>query len=143
MVAMWMVEEERHQNSLVNPYGWIITRDRAYEIAEACRAAGVDPVHTDDSEVGTIGPRSVSDDIKARLEAGEGVEFRLIDEGDLDADDEEPGTVPEDHPDYGVVFEGRLIDPSEEWDFGPLNDFGAYRAIGIQYRDASGAWRDL
>lgn len=142
MVAMWMIEAERHLRSLDEPYGWIITRDRAHEIAEAMRAAGQDPYRTDDSEVGTIGPRSVPDEIQAMLREGKGVEFRLMDEGDLDAG-EEPGTVAEGHPDHSVVFEGRLIDPSEEWDFAPLDDFGPYRAIGIQYRDAAGDWEYL
>lgn len=143
-VAMWMIEQERHERSLVEPYGWIITRDRNHEINEGHQAAGEEPLNDDESEVGTIGPRSVPDDIKARLLAGEGVEFRLVDEGDLDdCNDNEHGAVPEGHPDYTVVFEGRLIDPGDEWPDGPLNDFGPYRAVGIQYRNANGAWADL
>jgi hypothetical protein len=143
---MWMIEQERHEESLTHPYGWIITRDRNYEINQACVAAGEEPLNDDESEVGTIGPRSVPADIEARLKAGEGVEFRLVDEGDLDDCGDEnrrPGCAAEGDPDYAVVFEGRLIDPEDAWEFGPLNDFGAYRAVGIQYRDASGAWRDL
>ncbi len=142
MVAMWMIEAERHLRSLERPYGWIITRDRNHEIQEAMRAAGEEPYNADDSEVGTIGPRSVPDEIQEMLREGKGVEFRLLDEGDLDAG-EDAGTVAEGHPDFGVVFEGRLIDPSEEWDFGPLDDFGAYRANGIQYRNAAGDWEYL
>jgi len=146
-VAMWMIEQERHVESLAHPYGWIITRDRNHEINEACRAAGVEPLDDDDSEVGTTGPRSMPDGIAERLKAGDGVEFRLLDEGDLDdyGDAERrPGCAAEDHPDYQVVFEGRLVDPEGEWDFAPLNDFGAYRAVGIQYRDErSGEWRYL
>jgi len=144
MVAQWMIEEERHQRSLVEPYGWIITRDRGYEINEACRAAGVEPLDDDDSEVGTIGPSSIPPGIKDRLLAGEGVEFRLLDEGDLDDygdADRGPGAAAEDDEDYCVVFEGRLLDPAGEWDFAPLHDFGAYRAVGIQYRNASGEWK--
>jgi hypothetical protein len=144
---MWMIEQERHVESLTHPYGWIMTRDRNHEINEACRAAGVEPLDDDDSQVGTIGPRSVPAEIEARLRAGEGVAFRLIDEGDLDDcgdEDRRPGCAAVDHPDYGVVFEGRLIDPDEMWEFGPLNDFGAYVAIGIQYRaESDGEWRDL
>lgn len=145
MVAMWMIEQERHERSLTEPYGWIITRDRNYEINEGHKAAGVQPLDEDDSEVGTIGPRSVPEDIKAQLLAGEGIAFRLIDEGDLDdCNDNEHGAVAEGHPDYSVVFEGRLIDPTGEWDSAPLDDFGAYRAIGIQYRDErTGEWCDL
>jgi hypothetical protein len=138
-VAMWMIEQERHEKSLQEPYGWIITRDRSFEIAEANRAAGVEALSDDDSEVGTIGPRSVPDEIEARLKAGEGVEFRLLDEGDLDdCNDNVHGAVEQGHPDYSVVFEGRLIDPEGEWPMAPLDDFGAYRAVGIQHRDEQG-----
>lgn len=144
-VAMWMIERERHAISLDHPYGWIITRDRNYEINEAHRTAGAEVLNDDASQVGTIGPRSIPADIEGRLRAGEGIEFRLVDEGDLDdCNDNEHGAVDEGHRDYAVVFEGRLIDPEQLWDFGPLNDFGAGVAVGIQYRDAqTGQWRDL
>jgi len=143
MVAIWMIEQERHERSLTEPYGWIITRDRNYEINEAHRAAGEETLNDDASEVGTIGPSSVPDEIKARLQAGEGVPFRLVDEGDLDeVNDNRNGAVPEGHEDYAVTFEGRLIDPSGEWATAPLDDFGMYRAIGVQYRDADGRWVD-
>jgi hypothetical protein len=144
MVAMWMIEQERHERSLTEPYGWIITRDRSHEINEAHRAAGREALDDDAPETGTIGPRSIPVAIEARLKAGEGVPFRLLDEGDLDdCNDNEYGAVAEGHPDYSVVFEGRLIDPSGEWETAPLDDFGAYRAIGIQYRDSHGTWRYL
>jgi hypothetical protein len=142
-VAMWMIEQARHEQSLVEPYGWIITRDRNHEINEAHRAAGAETLNDDASEVGMIGPRSIPADIEARLHAGEGVEFRLLDEGDLDdCNDNEHGAVAEGHPEYSVVFEGRLIDPSGEWPTAPLDDFGAYRANGIQYRGTDGRWAD-
>ncbi len=77
------------------------------------------------------------------LREGRGAEFRLLDEGDLDyCNDNVHGAVAEGHPDYSVVFEGRLIDPSGEWPSAPLDDFGAYRAIGIQYRN-TGKWEWL
>jgi hypothetical protein len=44
-----------------------------------------------------------------------------------------------------VVYEGLLLDPEEMWDFAPVDDYGkpTYTAIGIQYRDKNGEWRDL
>lgn len=144
-VAMWMVEAERSARSTEVPYGWIITRDRNFEINEAHKAAGMEPLNSDASQVGVIGPRTVPEPIVWQLKTGEGVEFRLVDEGDLDdCNDNEYGAVAEGHPDYTVVYEGRLIDPEGEWDFGPLDDFGAYQAVGIQFRDEkTGQWRDL
>jgi hypothetical protein len=145
MVAMWMAELERSLASLDRPYGWIITRDRNYEIAQAHQEAGLEPLDNDPCQVGKIGPKTIPAEIEKLLKEGKGTPFRLVDQGDLDTyNDNTAGAVAEGHPDYGVIYEGRLIDPTESWDFGPLNDFGAYIAVGIQYRnEATGEWRDL
>lgn len=140
MVAMWMIEQERSERSLAVPYAWVIDRDRNYEINEGHKAAGEEPLNEDASEVGTVGPRTAPEELVARLNAGEGVRFRLLDEGDLDdCNDNRHGAVAEDHLDYRVVFEGRLLDPEGEWPMGPLDDFGAYRAIEIELFE-DGRW---
>ena len=72
----------------------------------------------------TIGPRSASENLLARLKAGEGRPFRMLD------DDDE------------LIVEGRIIssDPSDDMGeeyFGPLEDFGEPNAgcTSIQYQN--------
>jgi hypothetical protein len=163
MVARVFVEALRHAEAEQYPYAWIITRDRYAEVYAAARAAGQEPLDPDyKSAVGLTGPRNAPEEFVAVLRDGganyelvferngerqvvKPVEFRMVDEGDLDADEEDPGTVREGHPDHKVIYEGLLLDPDQMWDFGPLEDYGmpTYTAIGIQYRDESGEWRDL
>jgi hypothetical protein len=71
-------------------YGWIITRD----------------MFTGGDDMGVTGPQWIATDIKLRLEAGEGRNFRLKDD------------------DGNVCYYGRYIGPDTEELFGPLDDFG-------------------
>lgn len=162
MVAQWMIQAERNAEAEQHPYAWIITRDRYQEVYDAARAAGQEPLDPDyKSAVGVTGPSNAPEQFVAYLKDGgsnytlmferdgkevqvQAVPFRMVDEGDLDADGE-PGTAPEGHPDHAVIYEGLLLDPEQMWDFGPLDDYGipTCTAIGIQYRNADGQWRDV
>jgi hypothetical protein len=122
-----------------HPYAWVITRDRSAELSGEPAEPG-----TNNNAVGIEGPRNAPDQLLEAARAGKGIRFRLLDEGDIDeccAD--EPGAVTEGHELYGVVYEGWLVDPLEEWPFGPLDDYGRpnYGCVGIQHFDeASGKW---
>lgn len=82
---------------------------------------------------GTIGPRTARPDTIARLKAGEGESFRLLD-GD------------------GIVYyHGLFIDDDEregydaESEFQPLDCYGTPNAgcAWIEYRNAAGEWKEL
>ena len=84
--------------------------------------------------VGTVGPRSASQQDEARLKAGEGVPFRLLD------DDRE------------VYYYGRRLEESDadEWydgepELAPLDCFGTPNAGCTiqQEKDADGQWRGV
>lgn len=163
MVAQVFVQALRHAEAVQHPYAWIITRDRWQEHCDAARAAGQEPLDPGyRTAVGVVGPSNAPEAfITALLDGGanyalmferdgkrreaKAVQFRMVDEGDLDADEDDPGSVPKSHPDHAVIYEGWLLDPEEMWEFGPLDDYGVPMgtAIGIQYRDSSGMWRDL
>ncbi|UVK63571.1 hypothetical protein SEA_JANEEMI_51 [Arthrobacter phage Janeemi] len=85
----------------------------------------------DSDAVGTIGPRSASDRDEARLRAGEGVAFRLLD------DDRE------------VYYYGRRLEESDadetydgEPELAPLDCFGTPNAGAViqEEKDADGKW---
>lgn len=94
---------------MASSYGWIITQDHIASNAN-------------ESDVGTIGPRNVSDEMMDRLKNGEGKRFRLYD------DDRE------------LYYEGRYIGEIG-WDGDPLTDFGMPNAgctYMMEYQD--GKW---
>lgn len=95
-------------------YAWIITRDRLTPSGKFCRK-------------GTQGPSLATPADLAKLQAGEGRKFRMLDD------------------DGEVYYEGRIIgDEGAETDFGPLDDFGTPDAgcTSIQYR-VKGQWVQL
>lgn len=118
------------------PYAWVITRDRSAELNPNSR-----------SEVGTEGPSNAPDELLDQAKLGVGVRFRLTDEGDIDecyAD--APGAVTRGHETYGLVYEGIILDPFDEWPFGPLDDFGRpnYGCVGIQlFNDETGKFEEV
>lgn len=79
------------------------------------------------------GPAMADIRVLERLRAGEGEEFRLLD------DDRIP------------YYEGRFIDDSENEDYQPEAEFQPLDCYGlpnagttiIQYRDANGNWEDI
>ncbi|QOP65180.1 hypothetical protein SEA_TUCK_52 [Arthrobacter phage Tuck] len=85
----------------------------------------------DSDAVGTIGPRSASERDEARLRAGEGVAFRLLD------DDRE------------IYYYGRRLEESDadetydgEPELAPLDCFGTPNAGAViqEEKDADGKW---
>jgi len=71
-------------------YGWIITKD-----------------HFDGDSVGVKGPITISNDVLARLNKGEGTKFRLYDD------------------DQYLYAEGlQIANGDEESEFAPLDDYG-------------------
>lgn len=110
---------------------WIITEDKiAGEEERAAYPDGKSNFHA----VGMTGPRNASDADEARLEAGEGIPFRLLD------DDRE------------VYYYGRRLESSDadeeypgEPELAPLNDFGAPNAgCTIQEeKNADGKWEAI
>lgn len=99
-------------------YGWIITQDHLHE--SFLRDYGP----SDDngtSDVGTLGPHGCSKALQARLEAGEGAEFRMHDD------------------DGELYYSGRILytgDSDGDVEFAPLEDFGMPNAgcTRIYYR---------
>jgi hypothetical protein len=128
-----LAQAARVSHAEEHPYAWVITRDRDHELGGS-----------GESSVGVAGPGNAPEDLLELARAGEGVRFRLMDEGDLDMCNEgEPGAEAEGHELYGVVYEGVLVDPEQEWPFGPLDDYGRpnYGCIGIKlFDEASGVW---
>lgn len=93
----------------VATYGWIITRDYIS-----------DPKYDKTSNVGTMGPRNLSDEIMARLKNGEGKLFKMFDD------------------DGEHYYSGRIIMNEEvHTGFEPLDDFGTPDAgcTSIKYRN--------
>lgn len=133
-----LAKAARIEHAESHPYAWIITRDRDFELTHG---------EGDVSSVGVSGPRNAPDDMLADLAAGKGVRFRLLDEGDIDECSEgEPGAVSQGHELYGVVYEGVLLDPEDEWPFGPLDDYGRpnYGCTDIQhFNPHTGKWEDI
>jgi hypothetical protein len=89
--------------SMASSYGWVITKDTLGE----------------PSGVGVNGPRDISDDMVARLKAGEGDTFRMKDD------------------DGEVYYVGRFVgDSTSEDGFGPLDDYGRPNAgaVMIEYK---------
>lgn len=109
-------------------YGWIVDVDH---VTDAEDHVGGLP-----SRVGWTGPSDINPATDARLQAGEGVAFRLY------SDDEAEG----DNLDY----EGRiLIDPRMpehcEAEFAPLDDLGRpdCGSTTIKYKNDAGEWDQL
>lgn len=92
-------------------YGWIITKDHIAESDDAI------------SDVGTIGPSNISDEMMQALKNGEGKRFRLYD------DDRE------------LYYEGLYIGELSEAEGDPLTDFGMPNA-GCTYMEEyqDGKW---
>lgn len=110
----------------VTPYAWYIDRDRDAELS----------ANPGESEVGTSGPSNAPESLLEQAKAGNGVRFRLMDEGDIDeCNADSPHAVKAGERGYGVVYEGVLVDPTDSWPFGPLDDFGRpnYGCISIQH----------
>lgn len=95
-----------------NNTGWIVTKDYI----------GSDTVG-EVRDVSVVGPRSVSDELAARLCAGEGVRFKMYD------DDNE------------LYYEGRAIN----CDFEPLDDYGTPNAgaTSIWYAGKNGKFEQI
>ena len=93
-------------------YGWIITHDLLGDEPEA---------------VGVMGPRNITEELKRRLQAGEGQAFRLLD------DDREP------------YYAGRwIVTEAGDAEGDPLADYGEPNAgcTIMQVREG-GRWEDL
>lgn len=97
-------------------YAWLITKDHLF-----------DGSTIDRNEAGVTGPRRAPADLLARLQAGEGQEFRMYDD------------------DGELYYEGRYLGDDSEDMFGPLDDFGMPNAgaVRIDYKNAAGAWEVL
>ncbi len=126
------------------PYAWVITRDREFEISDAEGSAG-------NSAVDTAGPSLATADM-IQLARTEGRRFRLYDEGDVDLCSEDgPAhrlTVRKGHQDFGLVYQGLIWvqnGPDTDQDFGPLYDFGApnHGCTEIRYLNDVGVWVTL
>lgn len=111
---------------------WIITKDK---IADGSEREG-----TNSNAKGLTGPRSASENDIARLKAGEGIRFRMLDD------------------DGEIYYYGRWLEESDagkgyyaEPEFSPLDNFGTPNAgcTEIQYdygkKDAKGKviWESL
>ena len=100
-------------------YGWIISADQINSLLGL------------KTEVGVCCPRNIAPEIRERLKAGQGEEFRMRDD------------------DGAVYYEGRIIcdpDSDPESAFRPLDDFGMPNAgcTSIEYKSANtGAWERL
>lgn len=92
------------------PYAWIITKDHLLRPDD-------DP---EDDAAGTIGPRRATDELIARLKAGEGDIFRIYDDDQI------------------LYYTGRGLSQGDEWGesacFGPLDDFGTPNAGAVWIR---------
>lgn len=100
-------------------YGWIITEDKINDPRDEmdCKP-----------RVGVSGPGNISNEMLAKLKAGEGFAFRMKDD------------------DGEIYYEGRFLgDEKSEDAFGPLDDFGMPDAgcTSIEYRNAQGGWETL
>ena len=98
-------------------YGWLIYKDHTE----------VDYEDEGILDVQVFGPSGISDDLKAKLLAGEGEEFRMY-----DCDD-------------NLYYTGRLIEDDDTQGFEPLDDYGMPNAgaTDIHYKDKDGNWEPL
>lgn len=122
--SMYGFVTETLRASVTATYGWIITKDHLFE-ADPPSEDVISPAPT--SDVGTMGPSDIPDEIAERLRAGEGAKFRIYDD------------------DGELYYSGRFIGDSEDdHDFGPLWDFGAPNAgaTSIRYL-VNGKWTEL
>lgn len=115
-----MARAEREAEGI--EYGWIITKDLLADEGEP-------------TDAGTAGPRWLSDALEARLTAGEGLQFRMLDDDGEDY--------------YHGLYIGPGSDDStggelDDLAFMPMDDFGGPNAgcTEIQYR-LGGKWVTL
>ncbi len=96
-------------------YGWIITKDLLF----------AESPDTFTSDVGTIGPSNITDEMMESLKNGEGRKFRMFDDdGELYYE--------------GLVI-GELVDGGD-----PLTDFGMPNAGATLYQEfVDGKWIDV
>jgi hypothetical protein len=135
IMSEWLAQQARIEHSLTHPYMWRITRDRDHEL----NGGG-------ESAVGVVGPSTAPEDDPEEYGV-KAIRFRLLDEGDIDeCNYDNPNAVQRGHELYGVVYEGVLYDPEEEWPFGPLDDYGRpnYGCTDIQhFNEKTGKWEDI
>lgn len=89
--------------------------------------------HEEGYGVGVEGPRTARPETLARLHAGEGEQFRMLDDDQI------------------VYYHGRFIDDADaedyrgETEFQPLDCYGTPNAgaVILQYRDETGTWNTL
>jgi hypothetical protein len=138
-MSEYLAMQTRIASAEDHPYAWVITRDRSAELSDEPGEPG-----TNDNAVGVEGPGNAPEELLELARAGRGVRFRLMDEGDIDdVNAGEPGAVEPGHELYGVVYEGVLVGPGQDWPFGPLDDYGRgnYGCVGIKlYDEATGEW---
>lgn len=109
-------------------YGWIVDEDHL---------SGPKAEHPDETLDGTgvMGPQDIEEDLQARLKAGEGVKFRLLDDdGDLYYTGRLVRREGEDfelreYPDYKYPLVA-CTGEEHEW-FGPLWDYGTPNAGAV------------
>jgi hypothetical protein len=111
---------------MASVYGWIITRDHF--------AAGMDNAKEREKYncEGVSGPRNLSDEMESDLKAGKGRAFRLYDDdGELMATGR------------GLCIPG--MEESEEFLFGPLDDYGApnWGCTEIRWALPGGNWESV
>lgn len=101
-------------------YAWIITKDHLAET-----------FNDDSSSVGVVGPSDAPDELVERLNKGEGQLFKMYDD------------------DGELYFTGKALaingeEDSEEYLFGPLNDFGTpdSGAVDIHWK-INGKWESV
>jgi hypothetical protein len=96
-------------------YGWVITVDK--------NADELEPVGTNSNAKGMMGPSNIPEDLRLRLEQGEGITFKMYDD------------------DGNLYYIGRIITNGEndEQLFAPLDDFGMPNAgaTEIKYKSAT------
>lgn len=123
--------------STPSTYAWIITHVNVNDLGEDCA-----------DEKGTMGPRRATPEMQARLQAGEGHTFRLLDDDGIwyyrgriiFSVDGGPAQVKSFNGRYAdwVVCGGLQKDDDADGndEFGPLDDFGTPNAgaTEIQYR---------
>lgn len=112
-------------------YGWVITHVNTKDLGDDMA-----------DEVGTIGPRDISDENLDMLKAGHGITFRMTDDdgiwyyrGRLIVDsDEYPALSDYSEPERDYYIASAPWD--EEEAFGPLHDFGMPNAgaVNLFYR---------
>ena len=110
---------------------WIITVDHvADEEDRKARPEGGSNLHA----VNLIGPRTASERDEERLKAGEGIEFRLLDD------------------DGELYYEGRRLEESDadegymgENELAPLDNFGTPNAGAVtqQEKNKEGKWESI